>query len=80
MFEFSRSADVLLVLIIGGPGWLYGGLAGSFVFMILQDTLSSKAPQFWMFWLGLFLVVLALVGRDRLSGVVRNLISRLRLR
>ncbi len=78
VFEFSRSADALLVLIIGGPGWLYGGLAGSFVYSILQDTLSSKAPQFWMFWLGLFLVVLALVGRDRLSSVVRNLLSRVR--
>ena len=74
--EFARSADVLLVLIIGGAGWLYGGIAGAIVFASLQDKLSSMAPQFWMFWLGLFLVVLALVGRERLSAGVRGLLLR----
>ena len=52
MLEFQRSADVLLTLIIGGTGWLYGGIAGAIVFKILQDVLSSSAPQFWMFWMG----------------------------
>ena len=82
VLEFQRSADVLLTLIIGGTGWLYGGIAGAIVFKILQDTLSSNAPQFWMFWMGLFLVVLALVGRERLGlgigGSVRGLLARLR--
>ncbi len=72
VLEFNRSADVLLTLIIGGTGWLYGGIVGAFVFKVLQDLLSSGAPQFWLFWLGLFLVVLALVGRDRLHGLVRR--------
>jgi branched-chain amino acid transport system permease protein len=31
VFEFHRSADVLLVLIIGGAGWLYGGIAGAVI-------------------------------------------------
>lgn len=78
VLEFQRSADVLLTLIIGGTGWLYGGIAGAIVFKILQDTLSSNAPQFWMFWMGLFLVVLALVGRERLSGGMRGLLARVR--
>jgi branched-chain amino acid transport system permease protein len=82
VLEFQRSADVLLALIIGGTGWLYGGIAGAIVFKVLQDTLSSNAPQFWMFWMGLFLVVLALVGRERLSrgigGGVRQLLARAR--
>lgn len=72
VLEFGRSADVLLALIIGGAGWLYGGLAGAVVFKVLQDSLSAGAPQFWMFWMGLFLVVLALVGRDRLSRLFRR--------
>ena len=38
--------------------------------------LSSSAPQFWLFWMGLFLVVLALVGRERLVGGVRGLFTR----
>jgi branched-chain amino acid transport system permease protein len=66
LFEFHRSADVMLVLVIGGVGWLYGGIAGAVVFKLMQDTLSAITPQYWTFWIGLFLVVLVLVGRDRL--------------
>ena len=76
MLEFQRSADVLLTLIIGGTGWLYGGIAGAIAFKILQDVLSSSAPQFWMFWMGIFLVGLALVGRERLTRGARGLLAK----
>ena len=66
VFAFDRSADVMLILVIGGTGWLYGGVAGAVVFKLMQDVLSSITPQYWTFWIGLFLVVLVLVGRDRL--------------
>ena len=66
MFEFHRSADVLLILVIGGAGWLYGGVVGAIVFKLMQDAISSITPQYWTFWIGLFLVVLVLVGRERL--------------
>lgn len=66
VFEFHRSADVMLMLVVGGTGWLYGGVAGAIVFKLMQDALSAVTPQYWTFWLGLFLVVLVLVGRDRL--------------
>jgi branched-chain amino acid transport system permease protein len=75
VLEFNRSADVLLTLIIGGTGWLYGGIAGAIIFKVLQDLLSSSAPQFWLFWMGLFLVALALVGRERLVGAMRRLLT-----
>ncbi len=66
VFEFHRSADVMLILVVGGTGWLYGGVLGAIVFKLMQDFLSAITPQYWTFWLGLFLVVLVLVGRDRL--------------
>jgi len=66
LFEFHRSADVLLILVIGGTGWLYGGVAGAIVLQLMQDALSAITPQYWTFWIGLFLVVLVLVGRERL--------------
>ena len=66
VFEFHRSADVMLVLVVGGTGWLYGGLAGALVFTLLQNFISSITPQYWTFWIGLFLVVLVQVGRERL--------------
>ena len=66
VFDFHRSADVLLVLVIGGTGYLYGGIFGAIVFKLLHDLISAWTPQYWNFWLGLFLVVLVLVGRDKL--------------
>lgn len=66
VFAFDRSADLMLLLVIGGTGWLYGGVAGAVVFKLLQDWISSITPQYWTFWIGLFLVVLMLVGRERL--------------
>ncbi len=57
----------MLMLVIGGTGWLYGGIVGAVVFKILQEALSAFTPQYWMFWIGLFLVILVLVGRERLN-------------
>lgn len=65
VFALERSADVMLMLVIGGTGWLYGGVAGAVVFKLLHDVISGITPQYWTFWIGLFLVVLMLVGRDR---------------
>lgn len=65
VLDFHRSADVLLVLVIGGTGYLYGGIFGAIAFKLLHDLVSAWTPQYWLFWLGLFLVVLMLVGRDR---------------
>ena len=66
VLEFHRSADVMLALIIGGAGWLWGGLVGAIAFKVLHDLISSVTTQYWTFWIGLFLVVLMLVGREKL--------------
>lgn len=65
--SFEKSADVMLVLVIGGAGWLYGGIIGALVFKVLQDWLSWLTPQYWHFWIGLILVIIVLIGRDRIS-------------
>ena len=66
VFDFHRSADVMLALVIGGAGWLWGGLVGAIAFKLMHDLLSAITTQYWTFWLGALLVVLMLVGRDRL--------------
>jgi branched-chain amino acid transport system permease protein len=66
VFALERSADVMLMLVIGGVGWLYGGVLGAVVFKLLHDVIASITPQYWTFWIGLFLVLLVLVGRERL--------------
>ncbi len=66
VLDFHRSADVLLVLVIGGTGYLYGGIFGAIAFKLLHDWIAALTPQYWTFWIGLFLVLLMLVGRERL--------------
>jgi branched-chain amino acid transport system permease protein len=68
VLSFERSADALLVLILGGTGYLYGGLIGAMVFKLVQDLLIDVTAQYWQFWLGLVLVLIVLGG-----GRARNL-------
>lgn len=78
VLAFHRSADVLLVLVIGGAGYLYGGIIGAIVFTLLRDWLSVATPQYWMFWIGLILVAIVMIGRERLTGWPMMLAARLR--
>src|SRR4030095_2608205 len=66
VLEFHRSADVMLMVVIGGTGWLWGALIGSVAFRVMHALRSGIAAQSGTFWIGLFLVVLMLVGRERL--------------
>ena len=66
VFAFEKSADLMLVLVLGGTGYLYGGLIGAVVFKMLQEFFSTITPQYWLFWIGLVLVVIVLVGRERM--------------
>ncbi len=74
--DFQRSAEVLVVLILGGAGRLYGGLVGALVFMVARDQFSGLNPQYWYFWMGALLVavVMALPG-GILGGLARLLAS-----
>ncbi|MBO0741258.1 MAG: branched-chain amino acid ABC transporter permease [Hyphomicrobiaceae bacterium] len=80
VLDFERSADLLLVLIIGGAGYLYGGLIGAILFKLMQDYLAALTPQYWPFWIGLLLVAIVLIGRERLTSwtkPIRALVARL---
>jgi branched-chain amino acid transport system permease protein len=76
VLELHRSADVLLVLVIGGTGYLYGGIIGAILFKIAQDVISSITPEYWHFWIGLILVVFVLIGRERLTAWPTKIYAR----
>lgn len=79
-FSFERSADGLLILIIGGTGYLYGGPVGALIFKYMQDWLANITPQYWQFWVGLVLVLIVLIGRNRIGSwldPVRRVIDRI---
>jgi branched-chain amino acid transport system permease protein len=67
---FQRSADVLVMLILGGTGRLYGGLIGAAAYMIARDQFSGLNPQYWYFWIGLILMaVVMLLPKGILGGL-----------
>lgn len=74
---FPRSAELLIMLVLGGAGYLYGALVGAATFMLLQDYLANLSAVYWQFWLGLLLVLLVLFARGGLIGGTLSLRRRL---
>ena len=70
---FQRSADVLVILILGGAGRLYGGLIGAIIFMVARDQFSGNTPQFWYFWIGMLLIVVVMFLPNGILGGLAKL-------
>jgi branched-chain amino acid transport system permease protein len=65
----ERSGTILIMLIIGGVGRLYGAFIGVPLYMIAQDRFSSIDPVYWYFWIGLLMVVLVTFARGGVLGL-----------
>jgi branched-chain amino acid transport system permease protein len=70
---FQRSADVLVMLIIGGTGRLYGGLIGAAVYMVARDQFSGLNPQYWYFWIGLLLIAVVMFLPNGILGGLESI-------
>ena len=73
---FERSAELLVMLVLGGAGRLYGGLVGAIVFMVARDQFSGIAPQYWYFWIGVLLVVVVIVLPNGILGGLSKIAAR----
>jgi branched-chain amino acid transport system permease protein len=72
VFDFDNSAGVLVMLILGGAGRLYGAFIGAVIYMVLQDYLSKVSPQYWQFAVGLLLVLTVMFARRGLLGLAED--------
>lgn len=77
---FNRSADVLVMLMLGGAGRLYGALFGPAIFMLAHDLLASLNPVYWQFWIGIMLVALVVFARGGLTAWYARLRQTIRTR
>jgi branched-chain amino acid transport system permease protein len=80
VLSFQRSADVLVILILGGAGRLYGGILGAIIYMVARDQFSGLNPQYWYFWIGLLLVAVVMFLPDGVLGGLAQLASSWRRR
>ena len=71
--SFGRSADVLVILILGGAGRLYGGILGAIIYMVARDQFSGANPQYWYFWIGLLLVAVVMFLPNGILGGISAL-------
>jgi branched-chain amino acid transport system permease protein len=67
--SLERSGTVLIMLIIGGVGRLYGAFIGVPLYMIAQDRFSTVEPVYWYFWLGLLMVLVVIFARGGVLGL-----------
>jgi branched-chain amino acid transport system permease protein len=74
--SLERSGTVLIMLIIGGVGRLYGAFIGVPLYMIAQDRFSTIEPVYWYFWIGLLMVAVVLFARGGVLGLAERLWSR----
>jgi branched-chain amino acid transport system permease protein len=72
VFDFDNSAKVMVMLILGGAGRLYGAFVGAPIYMILEDNLAKLSPAFWQFGIGLLLVLTVLFARRGLLGLAED--------
>jgi branched-chain amino acid transport system permease protein len=80
VLSFERSADVLVMLTLGGAGRLYGGLIGAIIYMVARDHFSGINPQFWFFWIGLLLIFVVMFLPNGILGGLAHLTARFRRR
>jgi branched-chain amino acid transport system permease protein len=76
--SFERSADVLVMLVLGGAGRLYGGLVGAAIFLVARDQFSGIAPQYWYFWIGILLIVVVMFMPNGILGGLARIAARWR--
>ena len=72
---FPRSAELMIMLVLGGTGRLYGGLVGAAVFMLAQDYISGLNPAYWQFYIGLLLILIVLFARGGVLGGLERMIQ-----
>ena len=80
VLTFERSGEIVIMLIFGGIGRLYGAFVGATLYMIAQDQLSEIDPIFWEFWIGLLLVLIVMFARGGVLGLVDRAVQRWRRR
>jgi branched-chain amino acid transport system permease protein len=77
---FEPSGELLVMLILGGVGRIYGAFIGPVVYLIAQDFLAKQWPEYWYFGIGTLLIVIILFARGGLLGIADMALAKIKAR
>jgi branched-chain amino acid transport system permease protein len=77
LLQWTQSGTLMVMVILGGVGYLYGGALGAAVFLVLEEALSAFTLH-WQLGLGLVLLAIVLYARQGLAGLLVGAASRRR--
>ena len=69
MFSWQLSGEIMVFIIIGGIGRLYGPVLGAIIFVTLEHFLGGIS-EYWLVFLGLLLLLIVLFSRGGLVGLL----------
>lgn len=78
VLSFEFAGELLVMLVLGGVGRIYGAFVGPLVYMIAQDQLAKQFPEYWYFGIGVLLVAVVLFARGGLLGIADRVVARFR--
>jgi branched-chain amino acid transport system permease protein len=73
---FELAGELLVMLILGGVGRIYGAFIGPVVYLIAQDYLAKQFPEYWYFGIGLILVLVVIFAPGGILGLTDKLWTR----
>jgi branched-chain amino acid transport system permease protein len=78
VLSFESAGELLVMLILGGVGRIYGAFMGPVVYLIAQDLLAKQFPEYWYFGIGTMLVLVVMFARGGVLGILDGLLAKLR--
>src|SRR6266702_2490606 len=78
VLTFESAGELLVMLILGGVGRIYGAFVGPVVYLIAQDLFAKQFPEYWGFGIGVMLVLVVMFARGGILGILDALLARLR--
>jgi len=77
---FELSGELVVMLVLGGVGRIYGAFIGPLVYLMAQDYLAKQFPEYWYFFIGAILVLVVMFARGGILGILDAGVARLRRR
>jgi branched-chain amino acid transport system permease protein len=75
LLHWTQSGTLLVMVILGGVGTLWGGVVGAAALLLMQELLSAQT-EYFEFWIGWVLLAVVLFARHGLVGMVQSLFAR----